>query len=166
MLVEIPVKSNVKFHIPGDIFELDVSRPWEFNTTFPLRSVVLPFVTVGVPCQLLKWLSVFTRLWLGRELVTPYILLVLPRLVSCTLSLICDFCLWRMCRTYGQNYAARLTVFASSYAVLVFATRTFSNTIEMVLFAILLCLVLESMHFTDEVCMITVFFSPCPVTMI
>lgn len=150
------INNVVCFHL-GDIFELDTTRPWEFNTSYPLRSVVVPYVTVGIPCHMLKWVSTFTSFWLGIDLVTPYILLVVPRLVTCGLSLISDFCLWYMCYMYGQNYAARLTVFASSYVMLVFATRTFSNTVEMVFFSMLLCLVLDSMHFTDEVSMI--FFS-------
>ncbi|XP_059483413.1 GPI mannosyltransferase 4 [Neocloeon triangulifer] len=137
--------------VAGDIFELDVNRVWEFNTSFPLRSIALPFTTIGIPLEILKWISIFTENFFGVNLVTPYILMVLPRLVMCCLSLICDFCLWHMCHSYGQNYSSRLVVFASSYCALIFGTRTFSNTFEMILLSVLLSLVLDSMHHSDEV---------------
>jgi GPI mannosyltransferase 4 len=146
--------------ISGDIFELDINRVWEFNTSFPLRSVVLPYMTIGVPLQILKWLSYLTTLTLGINLVTPYALMVLPRLSFCCLSFICDFSLWHMCHSYGQNCTTRLTVFASSYCALVFGTRTFSNTLEMVLLAALLCLVLDSMHHSDEVSLTSIIKFP------
>jgi len=106
---------------------------------------------MGFPLQVLKLVNFITAGFLGIDLVTPYVLLVLPRLVMCCLSLVCDFSLWHMCHSYGQNYATRLTIFASSYCALVFGTRTFSNTFEMILLAALLCLVLDSMHHSDEV---------------
>lgn len=150
---------NLFFYVSiGDIFELDVARPWEFNTSFPMRSVAVPFITVGLPYQILKWISAFTSFWLDLDLLSPYVLLVLPRLATACLSLICDFSLWHMCHTYGQNYTARLMIFGSSYAVLVFGSRTFSNTTEMILLAVLLALVLDSMRFSDEV--IVVNFVP------
>ncbi|CAB3377230.1 Hypothetical predicted protein [Cloeon dipterum] len=137
--------------VAGDIFELDVNRVWEFNTSFPLRSVALPFSAFGVPLQILKFANGLVEDTLGLTLVNPYVLMVLPRLVMCCLSFICDFCLWHMCQSFGQDYSSRLLVFASSYCALVFGTRTFSNTFEMILLAVLLALVLDSMHHSDEV---------------
>ncbi|KAF4520112.1 hypothetical protein B566_EDAN010268 [Ephemera danica] len=137
--------------IAGDVFELDVFRPWEFNNSFPIRSVAMPLITVGLPYRFLKLFAGLANYWLGIDILTPYLMLVVPRVAMTCVSLVCDYCIWHMCRTFGQNYAVRLTIFASSYMVLIFGTRTFSNTIEMALLAVLLMLVLDTMRYTDEV---------------
>jgi phosphatidylinositol glycan class Z len=137
--------------VSGDVFDLDVFRPWEFNVTFPIRSIIIPSITVGLPFRILKCISNVTSYLFNVCLLTPYMMLVIPRLAVTCLSLICDYCLWHMCCLYGQNCTARLTVFASSYIVLIHGTRTFSNTVEMILLAILLTLVVDTMKHTHEV---------------
>lgn len=135
----------------GDVFNTEVSRPWEFNTTFPIRSVILPYVCVGLPLKFLKFVAPYAKYWTGAEVQTPYTLLVLPRLTCCGLSFITDYCLYRICKCYGQNYRMRLVIHASSFVILVYGTRTFSNMMEMVLMSILLCLVVDCMSFSDQV---------------
>lgn len=137
--------------VAGDVFDVEIVRPWEFNTTFPIRSVALPYITVGIPFTILKSISPLLNFWFDINILTPYFLLMLPRLVSCLLSFIVDYCLYRICYCYGQNYRARLITFASSYVVLVYGTRTFSNMTEMVLMSVLLCLVADCMCYSDRV---------------
>jgi len=135
----------------GDVFDIEVTRTWEFNTTFPIRSVALPYLFVGIPYASLKYIAPFISLWFGINIRTPYILLVLPRLFTCLLSFVSDYSLYKICCLYGQNYRARLLTLASSYVTVVYGTRTFSNTTEMTLNSLMLYVVAYCMRRSDQV---------------
>lgn len=135
----------------GDMFDIEVTRAWEFNATFPLRSVTLLYFVVGIPYSCLKYVSPFISLWFDINIRTPYMLLVLPRLFACMLSFVSDYSMYKICYLYGQNYRARLLTLASSYVTLVYGTRTFTNTTEMALNSLLLYIVAYCMHRSDQV---------------
>lgn len=135
----------------GDVFDIEVTRTWEFNTTFPIRSVALPYIAVGIPYACLKYVAPFLSLWFEINVRTPYFLLVLPRLFACLLSFVSDYSLYRICCLYGQNYRARLLTLASSYITVVYGTRTFSNTTEMTLNSVMLYVVGYCMRHSDQV---------------
>uniref|UniRef100_A0A1B6M3X5 Mannosyltransferase n=1 Tax=Graphocephala atropunctata TaxID=36148 RepID=A0A1B6M3X5_9HEMI len=137
--------------VTEDIFDVEASRPWEFNTTKPIRSVALPYLYAGLPLFVLKCVAPFVKLWFEYDMVTPYFLVVIPRLTCCLLSFLNDLCLFRICNIYGQNYRARLLTLASSYVLLVYGTRTFSNTIEMTLTSVLIYFVADCMHKSDQI---------------
>lgn len=63
----------------------------------------------------------------------------------CLISFINDYSLFKICQSYNLQYDTRLLALGSSYVVLVFGTRTFSNTFEMALCSILLYYVAEAM---------------------
>jgi phosphatidylinositol glycan class Z len=133
------------------MFDIEVTRSWEFNTTFPIRSIALPYLAVGLPYSFLKYVAPFISFWFNISLRTPYMLLVLPRLFACLLSFVSDYSLYRICCLYSQNYRARLLTLASSYITLVYGTRTFSNTTEMALNSLLLYVVAYCMRHSDQV---------------
>ena len=83
------------FFISVDIFKVASIRPWEFNTTYPIRSIVLPYAVMGFPLFVLKSIAPFLNLWFDKRIVTPYTLLVIPRLACCLLSFVTDYCLYR-----------------------------------------------------------------------
>lgn len=139
------------FYFAGDHFDIDVNKPWEFNSTFPIRTVLIPHITVGIPYSILKRLSQYTVFYLGISLKSPYFLILFPRLLVCALSFISDYCLYKICYIYGQNYKIRLIIYASSYVMLVYATHTLSNTIELVLTALLLYYISYSMAYSEKV---------------
>ncbi len=56
----------------------------------------------------------------------------------------------QICRLYKHSYNQCLTTLASSYIMLVYATRTFSNTLELILSSALLYLVAYTMKRSDE----------------
>lgn len=66
------------------------------------------------------------------------------------LSLLVDYSLVKICLNNNEKYSSRLLVLGSSYVMIVYATRTFSNSIELILFALLLYFVCESMTFSNE----------------
>ena len=132
----------------GDVFDIEVTRTWEFSTTFPIRSVALPYLFVGLSYSSLKYVAPFISLWFGINIRTPYFLLVLPRLFACLLSFVLDYSLYKTCCLYDQNYRARLLSLASSFVTMLYGTRTFSNTTEMALNSLILHVVAYCMHHT------------------
>jgi len=139
--------SFIYFLFVGNVFKTEVVVPWEYNATFPLRSTPVMYLLTSVPFSFLKSLSVT----FGHIPYSPYVILVFPRLIICTLSFVSDFCLYRICYLYGQNFKRRLLLYASSYVTICYGTRTFSNTVEMVLFNILLYLVAVCMAESEKV---------------
>uniref|UniRef100_A0A2A4K7Z2 Mannosyltransferase n=1 Tax=Heliothis virescens TaxID=7102 RepID=A0A2A4K7Z2_HELVI len=137
--------------IAGDIFAIDISRTWEFNPKFPIRNIFIPKMILGPPLHFIRLVNPYAKHYLNVDLKTPYYFLVLPRLFICLLSLINDYCLYRICVIYGQNFRNRLKIFASSYVVFVYCCRSFSNTFEMIFFSMLLLIVAECMLKSDKV---------------
>lgn len=138
----------------GDHFDIDVYKPWEFNATFPVRTAFIPQFMVGLPYAILKRLSSYTFYFFGLSLKGPYFFVLFPRLFMCTLSFLSDYFLYKICCMYGQNYRVRLVTYASSYIMLTYATRTLSNSIELVLTAALLYFASQCMAYSEKVCLI------------
>jgi phosphatidylinositol glycan class Z len=80
----------------GDIFGTSVVRSWEFNASAPVRSIVVPYTVVGVPLTILKLLAPLAFSIFGLNLLTPYFILVLPRITLCLLSFITDYSLYKL----------------------------------------------------------------------
>ena len=118
--------------ISGDVFHLDVNRTWEFNVTSPIRSMTLPLTLFGSPLFLYKGVNALLFHHTGFNFVTPYMVYIVPRLVMLALSFVIDYCVYKICILYKDHYNRCLTTLSSSYVMLIYATRTFSNTIEMV----------------------------------
>lgn len=140
--------------VAGDVLDLRVHLPWEFNSSAssdpPIRNILIPYVVVGMPLYFLKCLSDLSELFLDVTLLSPYLLLVLPRLTMALLSVCTDACLRRLCRLFGRNHVRCLCVYGSSQVVLVFLTRTLSNSIEYFLFVALLSTVSDDLHDIDR----------------
>ncbi|XP_068210236.1 GPI mannosyltransferase 4 [Palaemon carinicauda] len=128
----------------GDILDIEAPKPWEFLTSAPIRSITFSAV-VSLPYIILRYLAPFVSSYFGVELLTPQVLLIAPRVFMTLLSFVADFCIYRIaCMCYLRPWSC-VEIFASSYIMLVYATRTFSNTIELILMAILLWRVCESL---------------------
>ena len=84
--------------VAGDVFGLEVVRTWEFNVNSPLRSMVLPMALFGSPLYLLKLINSFVFPLTGVSVVQPYLILLLPRLVSLVLSFSIDYCVYQVIR--------------------------------------------------------------------
>lgn len=141
------VLSSIYF-VTEKTFEVEVNKPWEFNASFPIRSVTPPYLTVGISHQILKALNLFLWTQFRITIITPYFVVLFPRLLICCLSFVVDWCLYRICLANSEKYKSRCLILSMSYIMLVYATRTFSNTIELVLFSLLLYFVSESIIFS------------------
>lgn len=135
----------------GSVLDIDSIRTWDFNATFPIRCITFPYLTIGIPLKFLNFLSYNLFYYFNINIKGPYTVLVFPRLFICLLSFIVDYCLYKICIIYGQNYKTRLCVLASSFVMIVFGTHTFSNTLEMVFISILLYCVAECMFYSDNI---------------
>ena len=130
------VSGNV-FNCSADIFEA-----WEFRVSDdqkPLRSILVPYLFYGTPLMMLKALA-----QTGIISVNGFSLILIPRLFMTLASFLVDFCLLRVCQMLKLDAKSALAVLASSYVSLVYLTHTFSNSIEAILFAVLVYLVVKS----------------------
>lgn len=89
--------------------------------------------------------------YLNIDIVSSYFLVVFPRLLMCCLSFIVDYCMYKMCVNNNEKYMSKILVLASSYVMVIYGTRTFSNTLELILFSLLLYFVAESLTFSNTV---------------
>ncbi|RWS06863.1 GPI mannosyltransferase 4-like protein, partial [Dinothrombium tinctorium] len=109
---------------------------WELTATQPIRSVFLPLLITG---------SCFKLIALCTNWPSPWLLLVVPRLVMTLLSFVADFCLYRICDLIDhKTNKASLYIFATSYLTLCYCTHTFTNAIELILLSILMLFVVKS----------------------
>ena len=120
----------------GDILGIRVVRAWEFNSTFPLRSIIPVYLSTAVPLLLLKALSL-----LCGYVINWYSLTVAVHLTVTLLSLITDYTVIHLASwLHGRrDVVSAAVVMATSYVSLVYYSRTFSNTIESFLYAAVLC---------------------------
>jgi phosphatidylinositol glycan class Z len=139
------------FFIIGDSFDIDVYKPWEFNVTFPVRNSLFPQLCVRIPYFILGGLNPYCEYFLDFSLKTPYFLILFPRLMMTILSFISDYCLYKICLIFRQSYIDRLTIFASSYVMLIYSSRTFSNAVEMILTSVLLYHVSRCIELSNKV---------------
>ncbi|EDV26344.1 uncharacterized protein TRIADDRAFT_54236 [Trichoplax adhaerens] len=122
--------------IAGDIFDYDTTRTWEWNVSCPLRNIITPYFISGLPMILLKFLKDLFSI----DLISPYTLLVLPRLFCCALSFLFDYSVWIVCQRLNiksNDAMAYLLTTASAHPIFIFC-RTFSNFVEMIFFSWLL----------------------------
>ncbi|XP_062987782.1 GPI mannosyltransferase 4 [Elgaria multicarinata webbii] len=122
----------------GSILDLKVHHPWEFLPKSPCRTIVFPLITSGVAFRAIKTLQ---QLGLWTNCITSYALLVSPRLLLTIFSFILDYSVYQLAPLWGADPWNSLALLAGSYVTLVFYTRTFANTVEGLLFALLLVLV-------------------------
>ncbi|KAH1175513.1 hypothetical protein KIL84_008387 [Mauremys mutica] len=139
ILVNLP-KCVICFSSPsaGDILDLQVYYPWEFLSSSPCRTVVFPLITSGITYWMIKSLQ---QLGMWSNGINSYTLLVSPRLLLTTFSFILDYSVYRLAPFWGADRWNALVLLAGSYVTLVFYTRTFTNTLEGLLFALLMVLV-------------------------
>ncbi|NWW74204.1 PIGZ mannosyltransferase, partial [Climacteris rufus] len=122
----------------GDILNLQVYYPWEFLSSSPCRTVVFPLMTSGVTYWVIKSLQ---QLNVCSSCINSYTLLVSPRLLFTIFSFILDYSVYRLAPCWGADPWKALVLLAGSYVTLVFYTRTFTNALEGLLFALLMVLV-------------------------
>ncbi|XP_067669654.1 GPI mannosyltransferase 4-like [Haliotis asinina] len=116
--------------VAGDILDVQHQRTWEFTWENPIRTILLPYAAYGPVLFLLRVLN----------LATPCLVLVLPRLVISVAGIIVDSCTFDLCRKYNNRGYTSMLLYATSYVAWTYMTHTFSNSIETILFSVLLAM--------------------------
>ena len=118
--------------VVGDVFDTEVTRTWEVNATSAMRSMTVNTIVFGGPLYVLRVFDYLTWNFLGISLVVPYIVKVIPRLTMLTLSFVVDWCVYQICVLYKHNFNQCLSTLASSMVMLVYSTRSFTDSLELV----------------------------------
>lgn len=139
------------FFLSGEEFQLEYTKTWEFNGTQPIRSMVIPYFLYKIPVNAYQLISAYARYFLNIEICTPYAIFIFPRLIMCLLSFVNDWCLYKICQCFGLRSDVRLLALGSSFVIIIFGTRTFSNSIEMALCSLLLYVVADCMVHSNTV---------------
>merc|ERR1719309_219468 len=87
---------------------------------------------------------------LGINFIGPYVIHLIPRIIMLIMSFSVDFMIYQICKLYKHSFNQCLTTLASSYVMLIYSTRTFSNSLELVLTSMLVYLVAHTIKRTDE----------------
>ncbi|XP_037286665.2 phosphatidylinositol glycan anchor biosynthesis class Z [Rhipicephalus microplus] len=135
--------------VAGDLFGLKALRTWEFTSPYPIRSIAIIWMTTLAPLSMLKWMWSYVAP--AGTLPSPFLLLTVPRIFACAVSFACDYVVYHLSAPPAKRSRRikALELFASSYVAVVFYTRTFSNSVESWLLALLLLTVRDVMH-SDE----------------
>ncbi|ELT97792.1 hypothetical protein CAPTEDRAFT_226711 [Capitella teleta] len=114
--------------VAGDVLDVKVLTAWEFNSSRPIRSITVPHLLFS---PLFHALRVFNA-------ATPYLVLIIPRVAMTTATMIAECYIGKTATRLGYDASGCHLLLASSYVSLVYLTRTFSNSVEYLLFALLL----------------------------
>ena len=112
--------------------------------------MTLPLLTVGGPYLVMKYAARLVLEKTGLDILQPYFLVTVPRIVMVVISFVADAFIYKICDKNNTRPWSTLRVWSSSHVVLIFLCRTFSNSYELILFAMLLYLVSDAMILTDR----------------
>lgn len=143
--------------IGGQFFGGKTNQVWEFKTDHPIRCMLIPSILIKLA---------FTLANLIQSKPSAYMLLVVPRIVYTLLSFSIDYCLYKLCQYYstrGLWYLPVSVIFQTSFVCLGCLTRTLSNTCEVVIFALLLMVICQSMRPKFRIIFVAPNRPPTPV---
>lgn len=136
--------------IAGDVFQVENHRVWEFDVKFPLRSMFFPQLITKPAFYVIKYLF-------ETSSICSYLLLVGPRLLITLATFLIDYSVYTIAMFYTSKNIKQdsfllqelplncLLIHSSTYLSFTYYTHTFSNTVETILFGLLLVMVLRSL---------------------
>lgn len=133
----------------GQYFGSYIQPVWEFNTSKPIRNMLIPTVLNSIAFYVAKTL---------QAQPSAYLLLVAPRLVYTLATFAIDVSLYKLCQYYSSRglwYLPVSIIFQSSFICLGCLTRTFNNVIETIIFALLLVVVCRTVRPTFRIYLVT-----------
>ena len=118
------------------VLGVDAVRPWEWDEGTAARSVLMPATVSGAVFMVLRYVAHHTGI---NAILSGYVLLFAPRLVMVALSLLIDGVVLAVCDSpsyRGKLSAVSASLFLStSWVMVVFSARPFSNTCEALVLA-------------------------------
>lgn len=124
--------------VGGHYFQSKIQPVWEFKTDKPIRCMLIPSLLNNLAFRLATSI---------QKQPSAYLLLVAPRFIYTLLSFIIDLCLYKLCQYYSSRglwYLPVSIIFQTSFVCLSCLTRSLSNTPEVVIFALLLVVVCQT----------------------
>lgn len=123
--------------------------PWEFDPSNAIRSIIPPLFMTKLPLMISDIIMklIFNDVKEDRESNSEWLILVVPRLFMVMLSFLTyDYIVWKIVRSNSKEADSRgfsvpneVLIISSSWAVIIFSCRPFTNTLEsMILNAVLL----------------------------
>uniref|UniRef100_A0A0B7A8S6 Mannosyltransferase n=1 Tax=Arion vulgaris TaxID=1028688 RepID=A0A0B7A8S6_9EUPU len=125
--------------VAGDVLGVQHFRVWEFNGTSAVRNIVFPYLVLSPFLYLLQWINSTNISELHLSAVK---VVMATRLPISFLSLLGYLATGRLADAFHVNKYVSTVLYCSSYVTWTYYTRTFSNSVESVLLAIVLQLVL------------------------
>ena len=130
----------------GDVLNVTHYRAWEFDPDFPLRTVIFSYALAAPPLYLLRSLN--STGWSGLHISTVKVVMS-TRLPIAFLSVTGYLATGKLADTFHVDHHLSTVLYCSSYVTWTYFTRTFSNSIESVLLAILFLLVVPGSTIYD-----------------
>ncbi|BFZ19703.1 hypothetical protein BsWGS_22742 [Bradybaena similaris] len=125
--------------VAGDVFNIQHFRTWEFNGTSAVRNIVFPYLVLSPSLYLLRWLNSSGT---SEFQVSAVKVVMATRLPVALLSLLGYVATGRLADCFHADRYISSILYCSSYVTWTYYTRTFSNSVESVLLAAVLVLVL------------------------
>ncbi|ORX56860.1 Alg9-like mannosyltransferase [Hesseltinella vesiculosa] len=116
------------------MLNIDAFVPWEYQPEHAARSILIPFLTTGLPFWLLEQYAHWFGTW--TDVFPTVALFTVERVAFFALSLITDYTVLRLCRKLEKDELLPMLLTATSQVTMVYCTRPFSNATE----SFLLCL--------------------------
>ncbi|XP_005092851.1 GPI mannosyltransferase 4 [Aplysia californica] len=127
--------------VAGDMLGVEHFRAWEFEPSTPVRSIVFPYLVAGPSISLLRWMN---STGIHGLQISAVKVVMATRLPLAFLSVFGYLATSRLALVFGAEEYLSTVLWCSSYVTWAYFTRTFSNTVEAVLLAVVLLLVLSS----------------------
>ncbi|KAH9493804.1 hypothetical protein DERF_014532 [Dermatophagoides farinae] len=134
---------------------VETLKCWEFTRDQPIRSMIIPQLLIGP--MFLAFHRMFSPT--SYQSLSSYWILVLPRFIMVLFSFITDIVLKRLVTMINNNSDGHRSLSSSSrtklytslihsstYLAFTYYNRTFTNTIETILMALLLLIIFESLQ--------------------
>ncbi|CAL1541643.1 unnamed protein product [Lymnaea stagnalis] len=134
--------------VAGDVLNVTHFRAWEFNESFPVRSVVPPYLMISPSLYFLRWIN-GTGIP-GFQMSTVKVVMA-TRLPLAFLSLFGYLATGKLATVFNVDKYLSCVLYCSSYVSWTYFTRTFSNSVESVLLAIVLLLTCSNIDTQDAV---------------
>ncbi|KAI9296269.1 hypothetical protein K502DRAFT_348251 [Neoconidiobolus thromboides FSU 785] len=116
-----------------DILDIDTLVTWEFNPSFPCRSIVFPYIFGAPPFYAFKFLIKYYP-----SFNSTLFLYIFQRTYSTILSLLIDFSLYKLIEDKLTVKRGLLLLWSTSYLVTSYFTHSFSNSAETIILGICL----------------------------
>ena len=96
--------------VVGDVFQTETTRTWEFNSTAPLRSMTINMLVFGTPLYLVKMVDWLLSFLIGWSIISPYVVMMVPRFTMLCLSFLVDWVVYQICVLYKHRYNQCLVI--------------------------------------------------------